>query len=193
MTTWLLIDSIGICVLALIVYLLLRQVGFLLQRAGPVGARSTTVGPRIGESIVPHFPRLALESRKAKLLVFMSEECGVCKAVRAGAEEVARSWKSDTEIFMFYDCAADEQELELTSLTMGLYIKKEANLRLRLGATFVPFAVVTDSRGIVVSKALVNGVSHLESMLEYERSVRSRTAVAGEFSEALTSLDVELE
>src|SRR5690606_40944995 len=73
-----------------------------------------------------------------------------------------------------YDCQQGE-DTELQSLARGLYVKKDSSLRDRLGAKFVPFAAVTDSQGIVVSKGLVNGISHVRSeerRVGKERSLR---------------------
>jgi len=181
MTFWLTLNSVGLLIVGALVYMMLRQLGFVLHHIGPVGARSTSDGPRIGESIAPQFPRLEENPDKAKLLVFMSEQCAVCKLVREGAERVARDWNRDSDIYLIYDCQQGE-DTELQSLARGLYVKKDSSLRDRLGAKFVPFAAVTDSQGIVVSKGLVNGISHVESLLEFERAQRRSKADAKRLS-----------
>ena len=40
-------------------FLTIRQVGILLNQVGPVGARGSTQGPRIGENITPHVSSLS--------------------------------------------------------------------------------------------------------------------------------------
>src|SRR6476620_10694580 len=107
MTSWLLLNTAGLLILSAVVFLMLRQIGFLLQRSGVVGARATAEGPRIGESIVSHFPPAGIPNGKAKLLVFLSDYCVVCKMVRAGAEPLARQWSQHADIYLIYDCASE--------------------------------------------------------------------------------------
>lgn len=173
MTLWLTLNSLAIIALAGVTYLVLRQLGFVLQRTGPLAARGTDEGPRLGENIAAHFGPAGLDNGKSKLLVFMSEHCGVCGLVRKGAEELARSWHPDAEIYLIYDCAEGEDS-RLEVLAKGLHYQKDAKLRQQLGANFVPFALVTDRVGVVVSKGLVNDSAHLESLLEVEKAERRK-------------------
>jgi hypothetical protein len=167
-TLWLTLNSFAFVVLGAVTFLMLRQLGFVLQRSGPLAARGTNDGPRIGENIASHFAPAGIENGKAKLVVFMSESCGICGLVRTGAGELARAWHREAELFLIYDCA-DGEETRLEVLAQGMQMKKDASLRQRLGASFVPFALVTSAAGVVVSKGLVNDVAHLESLLEAEK------------------------
>jgi hypothetical protein len=177
MTMWLTINSIAIALVCGILFLVMRQLGYVLQRWGPVGARGTPEGPRIGENIAAHFPPAGSHSAKSNLLVFLSESCGVCGAVREGAEELARVWNREADIFLIYDCLPDQQSTEMRVISSGLFLKRDCALRQALGATFVPFAVSTSSTGVVSAKGLVNEVSHLESLLEAEKAERMKSTL----------------
>lgn len=176
MKVWLMLNSVAVAAIGALVFLILRQLGFLLQRAGPMGARGTDDGPRLGESIASHFPPFAANDRKSKLFVFMSTHCAVCGHVRKGAEQLSRAWHRDAEIFLIYDCTND-QDTGFEIIAPGLKIKRDSSLREKLGVSFVPFAAVTDPLGQVVSKGLVNDITHLESLLEVEREKRARRVV----------------
>jgi hypothetical protein len=105
MNTWLLLNSLGLAVVCAVMYLVVRQLGYVLHRVTPTGARSSPDGPRIGENVAHYFPEMSQETMraKAKLIVFLSTECSICAVIRAGAEELSRTWKSDAHIFLVYD------------------------------------------------------------------------------------------
>lgn len=172
MTTWLLLNSLALAAVSAVLYVVLRQLGFVLHRVGPTGARSTPEGPRIGENVSHYLPNVAeIESpRKARLIVFASDACSICAAIRSGAEELARSWRQDADILLIYDCENEGDASPLRRAAQGLFVMRDCHLRRSLGATFVPFGIVTDSAGTVVGKGLVNEIAHLESLLELERS-----------------------
>jgi hypothetical protein len=157
MMTWQLLNSLGLIAVSAVLYLVLRQMGFVLNRVGPSGARGSADGPRIGENISHQIPEVR-QSGKAKLIVFGADSCPVCARVKSDAVEIARNWKSDAEIFLIYDSA-----------TLG-------------DVTSVPFAIVTNEHGEVMSKGLVNEGAHLESLLEQQRSAATRE-LSGQFIE----------
>src|SRR5690242_12135626 len=94
MMMWLLLNSVGLAGIAAVLFLVLRQIGFLLQRVGLSGARGTSEGPRIGENLAHYLPQLRDSGKKAKLIVFGADSCSICSRVRSGAEELAKSWKT---------------------------------------------------------------------------------------------------
>lgn len=178
MTAWLTLNSIGLALVSAILYLVLRQLGFVLNRVGPVGARSTPEGPRVGENLMHHFPELDIvgSQSRSKLIVFVSDSCSVCQRILSGAEELSRFWHHDADILLVYDATDASDQTKLQQLSPGLFIKRDRDLRARSGAMFVPFGIVTDRQGNVVSKALVNEIAHLESLLEAEREQRAADA-----------------
>jgi methylamine dehydrogenase accessory protein MauD len=192
MTAWLSLNSIGLALVGAILYLVLRQLGFVLNRVGPVGARSTPEGPRIGENLMHHVPELGAVSSqsRSKLIVFVSDSCSVCKRIRSGAEELSRFWHHDADILLVYDAADESDQTRVQQISPGLFVKRDQDLRPRLGAMFVPFGIVTDRQGNVVSKALVNEIAHLESLLEAEREQRTAAAngTAGNSTPAIAEM-----
>jgi hypothetical protein len=172
MMTWLLLNSVGLAGIAAVLFLVLRQIGFLLQRVGLSGARGTAEGPRIGENLAHYLPQLQQRDsgKKAKLIIFGSDSCSICSRVRSGAEELAKSWKADADILLIYDCLEESDQTEFQRISTGLFFKRDCHLRRSLGATFVPFGIVTDPTGTVAGKGLVNEIGHLESLLELEKS-----------------------
>jgi hypothetical protein len=172
MTLWLLLNSLALVLQGIVLYLVLRQIGFVLRRVTPVGARGTPEGPRIGENLAHHVPQIADgEFRaKAKLIVFVSNECSICKVIREDAVALARAWSRDAAIWLVYDCSDEGDASVLTRLSSGLHEMRSFHMRRDLGVTFVPFAIVVDRSGSVAGKGLVNEIGHMESLLELERS-----------------------
>jgi methylamine dehydrogenase accessory protein MauD len=171
MTIWLILNSLGLAAVGVLLLLALRQIGFILQRVNPLGARSSDSGPRIGENLshfLPAFPDRAGRTRP-RLVMFGSENCSICAQLRAGAHELARSWNDVADIHLIYDCDG-ESATPPVALARGLYFQRDCHLRKTLGASFVPFAVITDHAGTVLGKALVNEIAHMESLLELERT-----------------------
>lgn len=171
MTAWLTLNSIGLALISFILYLTLRQMGFVLQRVGPLGARGTAEGPRIGENVQHALPEpLRGTHSRPRLMVFVSEACSVCTQVKAGAHELAKTWRRSADILLVYDCENPGHAPFCVEHTPGLYAMRDCNLRQSLGVKFVPYGLVVDQTGNVVGKGLVNDISHLESLLELQRS-----------------------
>ena len=164
MNIWLTINSIGLLITATVLYLTIRQVGLILGRLGPMGARSEAdVGPRVGENlssvlIEPLMPK----NGKPTLYVFGSDSCGVCAKVKPAVESLIKYWRDQSNIIMVYDGAAKRE----TDAASAVPLIRSDSLREKIGVTFVPFAVVVDPVGVVLGKGLVNDISHLESLLE---------------------------
>jgi hypothetical protein len=167
MIVWLAINSVLILVVIGALLLTIRQVGILLNQVGPVGARGSTQGPRIGENITAHLsslPGMAGTPSGPSLYVFASESCAVCASVRKGAETLARYWSDRASIRLVYD--EHPKSSSIGSLARGLSLWHDARLRGRLGIELVPFAVMTNAVGEVIGKGIVNDSSQLESLLE---------------------------
>jgi methylamine dehydrogenase accessory protein MauD len=177
MTTWLFLNSLGLCLVALVLFLTLRQIGFVLQRVGPLGARGTSAGPRVGENVAHALPELfrERERNRAVLIVFGSMSCSICEQVKKAAEDLAPIWKKDADILLIYDCDKDNPASQMRQLVPGLYLKIACGLRESLAARFVPFGISVDRFGAVAAKGLVNEISQLESLLEAERQARGKS------------------
>jgi hypothetical protein len=180
-TAWLFLNSLGLTVVGIVLYLLLRQMGYVLRRVGPSGARATPEGPRAGENLAYYMPEIAAGRlrEKAKLIVFVSEACSICAEVKRGAVDLARAWHEDATILLVYDCVDEASDTHWKEITRGLLFRHACHLRRQLGVSFVPFGIATDEMGTVVTKGLVNEIGHLESLLEGQRSSQ-RGGVSGE-------------
>jgi len=169
MMIWLILNSVALALVSAILYLTLRQVGFVLTRVTPPGARSTPSGPRIGENISYYLSPLTaglLPPSRATLIIFGADACSICAQIRKAAEELAKSWRRDADIVLIYDCTTDAGDSPLEKIAHGLYFKTDCRARERLGADFVPFGISVDRDGVVLGKGLVNEIGHVESLLE---------------------------
>jgi methylamine dehydrogenase accessory protein MauD len=157
--------------LAVVQYLSIRQIGIMLSRLGPIGARSVdSEGPRTGEfiakqmngirGILPH-------STSDVLYLFGSKACSVCKDVRLGAAKLVPHWSSEVVIVFLYDeSSASASELTFDQ-EAGMWIFYNSfELRESLRIQAVPFGVLVDEDDRVIGKGLVNTISHVESLLE---------------------------
>lgn len=91
---WVALVALGILIVAL-----MRQVGMLHERLGPVGALTLPGGPGVGES-APQFTLPSLTGGsvtiggsttdgKSMLLFFLSPDCPVCKSLLPVLREIA--------------------------------------------------------------------------------------------------------
>jgi hypothetical protein len=172
MTVWLVCNSIAILLLAAVLFLTLRQVGFMLTQLGPVGARtSDDQAPRLGENI--GYQIAALDSALRKpirpiLYLLLTHSCAACKTVRAAAGELARHWSNSVDIVVIYDSPRGSGDpISRTLIREGL-VEYTASFREQLGVRLVPFGIRTDQNGTVIGRGLVNDVSHVESLLELQ-------------------------
>ena len=173
---WIALNSVTLALVVAVLYIMLRQLGFVLQRLGPVGARtSEEMAPRKGENIGFYVQDLrSAEAAKPALYVFGSSSCVICAEVRQSLEHLSGFWASDVDMFMIYD----EEPQDSVVDNRRIRIVGGNGLRTRLGIQSVPFAVLTDETGVVVGRGIVNGISHLESLLElFDINLRKASTV----------------
>jgi len=188
MFVWLAINSVVILVLTVALFLTIRQVGILLGQVGPVGARQSTQGPRIGENVAAHVAPLYGEGGPPALptlYVFGSESCAICASVRDAAEGLERYWSGRAALRLVYDEPAKQPRGAGGSAGGRVILWYDRDLRERLGIGLVPFGVMTDRSGEVIGKGIVNDVSQLESLLELvsrDRPSSARGSLAREWS-----------
>jgi hypothetical protein len=164
-------NSFAIALLAVVQYLSIRQIGIMLSRLGPIGARSVDAdGPRTGEFIAKQMNEIRgilPQSTSDVLYLFGSKACSVCKEVRSGAAKLAPHWSKEVTIVFLYD----ESSASASELTFdqeeGMWIFYNGfQLRDSLRIQAVPFGVIVDRDDRVTGKGLVNSISHVESLLE---------------------------
>jgi len=168
---------IAVVALMLVTYALLRQVGLLHERMGPVGALTTASGVKPGEAS-PRFmlPSLTGGSHtigepsvtgRSTLLFFVSPDCPICKellpVIRAVRAREAR-W---LDVVLASDGEREAQKAYI--LRQGLddfpYLLS-AELGLAFGVNKLPYAVLLDENAIVVTHGLTNTREHIESLFE---------------------------
>lgn len=174
-----------VVVLCVVVLALVRQIGVLHERLGPVGALSLSQGPKVGDE-VPRFDLTAIDGRYVKvggdneqgrstLLFFLGPTCPVCKTLLPVLKSSRRTERSWLDVVLVSDGDLDEQKVfvaanDLSELTY--IVSADLGISLRIGR--LPYVVLLDEHGVIGAQGLVNSREHLESVFEAkERGVAS--------------------
>lgn len=165
---------VAVLALAILLWALSRQVGVLFERVAPMGALVTDSGPPIGEAS-PMFSLKGIQSESVQiggeqavplLIFFLSPTCPVCKKLLPVLKGVAQDEKKAIQVVLASDGEAAEhlQFVQHNSLTQMPYV-----LSTELGMSYrvsrLPYAVLLDQHGVVVSKGLVNSREQFDSLL----------------------------
>jgi len=179
--TWIAILGMAFAIVALA-----RQVGVLHHRLAPFGARTLAQRVRAGELV----PTEALADVDGKpvavrsidgdarnlLIVFVAPECPLCKSLTP----VLRSFARDERSALRLIAVSDGEDLEAhrrfrasAGLARVPYVVDGEFGRL-LGVSRLPYAVLMDAKGILLTGGLVNSREQLESLvIAAERGVSS--------------------
>jgi hypothetical protein len=173
---WNLINSIALCILAVIQYAVLRQIGVMLVRLGPGYARPLHQGPRKGEYLGHKFATLWEKRRRPlpTLYVFASVLCPICESVRKACKQVAPHWTGVADIVFIYEAEESTPQNEAANVWIWSHPALMDDLEIRL----VPYGVTTDAGATVVAAGLISNASQLESLLEYAHRTESEGASA---------------
>ena len=163
---------------------LARQVGVLHERLAPAGALAMNQKVKVGD-MVPDVPVTTLDGQsrifgknrdgKSDLIFFMSPDCPVCKTLIPAL----RSFEHREKAWLDVSYASDGDSPQHQAIAAGEGLNPDRYLiSEQLGRTFgvskLPYAVLIDETGKVVSLGLVNSREHLESLVEAkERGVAS--------------------
>lgn len=167
--SWIVIVGLVVALLALA-----RQVGVLHIRVAPAGALAASGGPAVGSAIDAIDAR-TLDGQPIsvgghahgvplRLLLFVSAQCPLCKAVIpmatsfAKAERVALTFVGDDDVAAQRAMIA-QHGLEEHSFVNGPEVGQAYQV------AKLPFAVLLDADGAILSKGLVNSREHLESLI----------------------------
>ena len=176
--SWIVVLLLVVAVLALA-----RQVGVLHMRVAPAGALTTAGGPAVGNA-APAIPALTLGGKKQtvggaapgvklRLLMFVSATCPLCKALIPMAKSFARDER--TQLIFIGDDEAQAQHDMIARHGLEDYIfinGPDVGQAFAVGK--LPYAVLLDADGVILSKGLVNSREHLESLvIAHEMGVRS--------------------
>ncbi|MBB3860331.1 methylamine dehydrogenase accessory protein MauD [Novosphingobium hassiacum] len=167
--SWVVILGLVLTLLALA-----RQVGVLHMRVAPAGALTTNAGPAVGGK-APVVPAHTLDGKDVivggpsastplRLLMFVSATCPLCK----GLIPVARSFAHDERLDLTFvgddDASAQHKMIAAHGLESYRFINgPEVGQAFEIGK--LPYAVLLDADGTILSKGLVNSREHLESLI----------------------------
>jgi methylamine dehydrogenase accessory protein MauD len=167
--SWLVIIGLVVALLALA-----RQVGVLHIRVAPAGALATSGGPSVGGTIGAIAGR-TLDGQPIsigghahgvplRLLMFVSAQCPLCKAVIPMATSFARAERVALTFIGDDDAGAQRAMIAQHGLDAHLFVNGP-----EVGQAYevakLPFAVLLDQDGTILSKGLVNSREHLESLV----------------------------
>jgi len=162
-----------VLVLAVVIVVMLRQIGVLYERISPMGALMDSAGPQVGEPS-PRFtprslsgPEIAVGGAggRAQLVFFLSPTCPVCKQLLP----VLTSIRADEKAWLDVVLASDGDEgkhrdfIRRQKLEAFPYVLS-SELGLAYRVQRLPFAVLTDKAGVVRAKGLINNREQLESL-----------------------------
>ena len=170
--------------LAVVVLVLVRQIGVLHERVAPAGALMPRGGLRIGDP-APRFDLPDWSGRRqsiggadaaqrATLLVFVSPTCPVCKTLLPILDSVVRA-EGGVRLVLASDGTRDEHAAFVAAhgLAERAYILSTA-LGMAYHAGKLPHAALIDAGGILRAQGLVNTREHVDSLFEaMERGVGS--------------------
>ncbi len=165
---------VAVFVLAILLWAISRQVGVLFERVAPMGALVTDSGPPVG-SPSPIFQLTGIQSEPvqvggeqvtASLIFFLSPTCPVCKKLLPVLKAVVQDEKQHLRIVLASDGEAAEhlQFVQQQSLGDMPYVLS-TQLGMEYRVSRLPYAVLLDKQGVVVSKGLVNSREQLDSLL----------------------------
>lgn len=182
----------------LIIYALAKQIGLLLERRGVVGARMTNQGLDLNDR-APEFHVLDLhgkmvglgvEQNKQTLLIFVSPGCSVCELIMPGIRTIQKHERNFTDVVVvsFSGTEEDNRKYAREYRLAGVPYVLSSDLSDTYQVHTAPYAVLVGQNGVIRAKGLVNGLEHLESLLNttdeghesFDSKMRSESAQASE-------------
>ncbi|MCU9947812.1 methylamine dehydrogenase accessory protein MauD [Pseudomonas sp. PDM13] len=163
--------------LILAVWALARQVGLLHERLRPVGALSLGKAIQAGETA----PRFTLPSLtggsvslgganaqgQSTLLFFLSESCPVCKTLLPVLASLRKQERARLRVVLASDGDAEAHQAFIAAQRLQAFpyvLSREVGLAYQISK--LPYGVLIDASGTVVTHGLINSREHLESLLE---------------------------
>ena len=178
-----LVSNVALWVLSLVnlaaVFVLARQIGVLHGRLPPVGARGNPGGPPLGETLEPVAgaaidgsvsPVVLPPTERRQLIVFITTDCSACADLMPAVRSLAHSDSPTltTTIVSLSGTIDDNRPFVKAHRLHRVRYVLAPEARSAYAIPVTPFAVLVDEHGSVVSKALVNRMEQLESLLEWE-------------------------
>lgn len=167
--SWLVILGLVLMLLALA-----RQVGVLHMRVAPAGALTTSGGPAVGGK-GPAVPAHTLDGKDVivggpaatvplRLLMFVSASCPLCKGLIPAARSFAHDERLELTFVGDDDAVTQRAMISQQGLEAYRFVNgPEVGQAYEVGK--LPYAVLLDAEGTILSKGLVNSREHLESLV----------------------------
>lgn len=172
---------LAILVLAVMMVALLRQVGLLHERLGPVGALTLPGGPQVGD-VAPRFDLPSLNGGtvqvggvdadgRSTLIFFLSPTCPVCKSMLPVLLSMAKESGGAIRLVLASDGDEDKQRHMIGQERLDAYpFVLSTDLGIAHGVGKLPYAVLLDAEGKIAAKGLINNREHVESLFEAQRT-----------------------
>ncbi|MCR9261675.1 MAG: redoxin domain-containing protein [Pseudomonadaceae bacterium] len=166
-----------VVVMALVIWVLARQIGVLHERIAPAGALSLRNGLSIGDAA----PQVTVEmvsgsqrtigaanpSGRSTLLFFFSPTCPVCKELLPIIKHSSQSEQDWIDVVLAGDGDPAEHQKILQSAQMQAFpLTLSAALGIAYHVGKLPYAALIDEQGLLQSAGLVNSREHIESLYE---------------------------
>lgn len=156
-----------------------RQVGILFERISPVGAMINNNGPQLGETPKPmtlmslNQGEITLGGAQAKstLVLFVSPSCPICKVLLPLINSLQKAETRWLNVVLASDGdeAAQRALIAQHKLDAIPYVlSQELGVAYRVAK--LPFSVLMDEKGQIVSKGLINSREQLESLFNAKES-----------------------
>lgn len=165
---------LAVLVLLSLVLALARQVGVLHERIAPAGALAMNSVLKVGEALPLTIEadiegaavEIGGESSSSTLVYFMSPDCPICKSLLPALISLVTSDEKQTRLVFASDgnvLSIHKDYVNRHNLSQYPYIVSE-RLGQRFGVSKLPYAVLLDESGAVMSLGMVNTREHLESL-----------------------------
>lgn len=177
------VSWIVILLLAVALLALARQVGVLHMRVAPAGALTTSAGPAVG-SAAAAIPATTIEGTTTtvgghlhgvplRLLMFVSPSCPLCKNLIPMAKSFARDERVQL-VFIGDDDVGSQRQMIAEHGLGGYQFINGPEVGQAYEVAKLPYAVLMDEHGTILSKGLVNSREHLESLvIAHEMGIQS--------------------
>ena len=178
LVTILVLQWVGLIGLTAVVFAMVRQIGILHQRIAPAGALMISRGLEIGAQV----PAMSLHTldgtditlgapgTHSTLIMFVAPDCPVCARLIPALIAIARQERSWLQVVFASDGqAADHARFRHDKGLDGLPYVVSTELGLTFQVAKLPFGVLIDENGLLVSQGLTNSREHIESLFESKR------------------------
>jgi methylamine dehydrogenase accessory protein MauD len=156
----------------------IRQIGLLHERSAPLGAMMMDHGPEVGERSpvfsvttfdgTPIAVGRAITPKRPSLMMFTGPSCPICAKLLPIIRSVAAAEGADVVLISDGTRAEHLEFLRNHPLQDERYVVS-AEIGMRYQITKVPYGVLLNEDGVILSKGLCNTREHVESLFETVR------------------------